>query len=372
MTQEDFPNPSRIPSRDHRPALIVVPYRGSAFLAAYGPVVRDWGFIAALLRDPVSHVFDTFIVERPRLPWGKSVPEALSAHGISASLIDSGRIFVPAALMVGRRCTERPTQRAIDRVAADYASGLLLDFDPFARLRAPEGWAHWIDEIDDFSVHHRLPLRDRRSALLKQAVPSDLRTISDASGARTHGATHLPNFPFGKFDSLEGDCDADAMEFGFLGFVADKTDIAFVSMLAEIGPVGIWGRAVDKSAEIKLRGIPGVHLFGEYRGEQVRGIMRKFRHGIIPFSVDRIHGNSPIKAFLYSAYAKRIISTHSFGLSLPNMLVCSAGDASVVRAFLDAPVDWAAVNRMLYRGREGLLAHARAFADALSVSRRPR
>ncbi|MFD2741660.1 hypothetical protein ACFSUD_19035 [Sulfitobacter aestuarii] len=296
------------------------------------------------------------VVDRPSFPpWRTGTIADTSLRRITDIVPETQitrklRVSLPAALLSSRKASGPIVEQVLNDIAQCYDSLLVIDFDPFAEITAPANATHWFDEIDDFSKHRRMPGRDRRAFAAKRARGHAIHT---ASSLESTVGDSIPNWVFTPIaPTAEDGCTP--YEFGYIGYVDNKIDIDLVARLAAVGPMGIWGNILDAEVERKLSEIPGISLMGEFCAPDLQGIMAQFRIGVIPFLLDRIHGNSPIKYYQYSAAHKPCLSTSAFGLKRDNLLVIDAaglGDALARVPMLDAAA-WSEVTRQNNQGKD--------------------
>lgn len=341
-------------------AVVFVPYRPIWYYEMLGPCVRDWAAMEAafVLCDQAG--IPTWIIDRPMFPPWRSAPSGrrplrqISDRVPEDRIVRQSRVSLPAAFLYSRRASAPIIERTLQNIRARYDRILILDFDPFGEISAPFGAVHWFDEIDDFSKHHRIPRRDRQAFLKKRQHSHNIHT---ASNLKSKEGTPVPNWVFTPITPAPR-TDTWLYEFGYLGYVDNKIDVDLVKRIAARGKIGIWGKILDRNVRRQLSEIPGVDLMGEYDGGQLQHIMSLFRFGIIPFLVDRIHGNSPIKYYQYSAAHKPCLSTSDFGLVRENLVVFGASRSdAVLDAAIDSltacqTVDWAAIEQQNNEGRQ--------------------
>ena len=341
-------------------AVVFVPYRPIWYYEQLGPCVRDWAMMEPAFGLCDQAGIPAWIIDRPvfppwRGPRGTGTPlRRIAEHVPADRILSRSRVSLPAALLRSRQASAPIIERDLQDIAARHDQLLIVDFDPFGNITAPSGAVHWFDEIDDFSKHRRMPRRDRQAFLQKRLHAHDIHT---ASSLESTEGTPLPNWVFTPItpDTGEGPLP---YEFGYIGYVDNKMDLDLVARIAARGRMGIWGKILDREVHRKLAEIPGVDLMGEYDGAQLQNIMGQFRMGTIPFLVDRIHGNSPIKYYQYSAAHKPCLCTNGFGLVRDNLVVLddprsdTALDAAISRLPARDTVDWARVGQQNNEGRE--------------------
>ena len=342
-------------------AVVFVPYRPIWYYERLGPCVRDWAMIEAASALCNLAGVPAWIIDRPMfMPWRRTHLRDTTSYRSIADLLPTGQIVaqcqVPlvAALLHGRRASAPYIEQSLRKLKREYDSLLVLDFDPFGEFAAPSGAQHWFDEIDDFSKHRRIPKRDRLAFLKKRLSPHAIHT---ASSLESIEGVAVPNWMFTPV-TPDNSSDRFPYEFGYIGYVDNKLDIDLVARLAERGPVGIWGKILDRDIHRRLAATTGVDLMGEYDTTQLQEIIGQFRVGTIPFLVDRIHGNSPIKYYQYSAAHKSCLSTSTFGLERENLVVLDdpRSDTELDRAISTLParedVDWDRVERENNEGKK--------------------
>lgn len=304
-------------------AVIFVPYRSIAQYERRGPCVRDWAIMEIAFGICHDLGLPMYVIDRPNFkPWENifSPVQPLNRikQHVSEKQIFHSTIVPPCATLInGRRASAPILERAIKKIAKCHKNLLVMDFDPFSIINLPGNTTHWFDEIDDFALHPKMPARDRLAFTAKRFHGHAIHT---ASSLESKYGEPMPNWSFTPvgLDSNEGE---HPYRFGYIGFIDSKIDLNFVQRLAERGRVGFWGKVLDRRTKKSLSAIPNVFLFGEFNPSETGKIISKFEVGIIPFIPDRIHGNSPIKYYHYSAARKICVSTCSFGLSRENLIV---------------------------------------------------
>ena len=204
----------------------------------------------------------------------------------------------------------------------DY--NVVLDFLPIGFL---PGWVrnvdfYWYDAIDNFTKHNRYT--DREKNLVEEKykfVSANADLITGVSeGIRNQfprGYVVIPNALLEDYSCVE---HRPAFDFGFIGFITDKFDVGAVKKLAESGyKVAVYGEFYDGVVESALLRVEGVYLFGKFRGADVPGILSSFKVGLIPYLVDRMHDESPLKLYQYLSSGLPVMSSFDFGVESENV-----------------------------------------------------
>lgn len=357
--------------------MVFVPYRPIWYYEELGPCVRDWAMIEPGVALCQQAGLPVWIIDRPQFPpWRRRLPPAQALRRIE-DLLPRDRIITPkpvsltAALHSSRRASGPLVTQALTGIATQVDRLLLVDFDPFGQVTPPSRALHWFDEIDDFSKHQRMPRRDRRAFLDKRCGPYDRHTASSLESTADRA---LPNWVFTPITPTTEPVTGETpppYAFGYIGYVDTKMDLDLVARLAARGGLGIWGKVLDRGIGRQLAEIPGVALKGAYDATQLQAIMGQFRTGVIPFRPERIHGNSPIKYYQYSAAQKCCLSTSAFGLTRDNLVVLEAAppaqaERALDQALTDLPpaetVNWARID---HQNNEGRALFETRFAAAL-------
>lgn len=352
-----------------QPAVVFVPYRPVWYYERLGPCVRDWAMMETAFKICATRRLPAYVVDRPSFPpWRSHASDAPPLRHLGDVLpadriIATGRVPLMSALLHSRKASRPIVERTLHGIASHHNQLLMLDFDPFADIIAPGNATHWFDEIDDFSKHRRMPARDRRAFLAKRRSPHAIHTASSLES--TEGAA-LPNWVFTPI--VPGSSDvAPPYKFGYVGYVDNKMDLDLVAQIAAAGRLGIWGKILDREVHRKLSEIANVDLLGEYDASQLQDIMNQFQVGTIPFLLDRIHGNSPIKYYQYSAAHKPCLSTSAFGLVRQNLVVVDAGlPQALDRLPTPEAVDWGEIERQNNEGKDLFETRFAAALDALA------
>jgi hypothetical protein len=302
----------------------IIPYRKLQFAAQFGFSVRDLMMLQALARMPGVLSIDW--LERPdtiheRILGGFRGPptmEGVTYHSkLDLSLLGPLR---------ERRSWARKSiglhKAALCSAPTDDAINVILDFNPFfiPPAEALEGHFYWYDLIDNFVKHNRYSEADRNHVAAKYAwvnEHADLITGVSVDSVRSFdkGVVLANRIQRPDAAAASGVAEASHPEFdlGFVGFITDKFDHEFVTGLADRGlKVLVCGKAYDKTVTDILEAHPNVTYRGPYNAQQVNQLVQCFRIGLIPYRIDRLHDESPIKFFHYVTNGRAVMMSRHF------------------------------------------------------------
>lgn len=305
-------------------SFLIIPYRKISFAERFGYTVRDLMIMKAL--DSAPQVADITWCERP-----DTIPEALqrmvcvrqstaTTKTTTVRMVDYS-IMGPlrhrrswSSQSIARREEE---MRVWMRREAAYEK-ILLDFHPF--YIPPKDIVskcyYWYDLIDNFEKHNRFNKNERELVHKKyEYVRQNADHVTGVSGKSIDmfdKASVLPNRLL-RVDCIKPEERGEEYDFGFLGFITDKIDIECISNLASRGyKILLCGHGYQKEVLNKLRAIKNVDLHGGYAIEDVPLLLSKFKVGLIPYNVNRLHDESPIKFFQYVSGGKPVFSSAKF------------------------------------------------------------
>ena len=316
--------------------LHVFGYRDITFWNCYGPIVRDLMMVKALCEQ--SEVHDIIFYNRP-----VSLLEIMlfkKRINYSVRSISNKLKFVSAVSFdffgpIGkRRWLDRIYEKHYDDVElnCDYIN-IVLDFLPIGRL--PK-WAfgvdvYWYDMIDNFTKHNRFSAAEKDLVRKKYELISSIDNcfISAVSAAAIKELTCsnklvLPNglssYVYVKKTSYEYD-------FGFMGFITDKFDIALIAYLSESGyKIAVYGEFYDRKIKVALEKLDGVYIHGSFDGSDAAWILETFKVGLLPYLSHKLHDESPLKLYQYICAGKNVLSSSDFGLELQHLFVYHKND----------------------------------------------
>lgn len=196
---------------------------------------------------------------------------------------------------------------------------IMLDFHPFyiPPVELIKKGFYWYDVIDNFAKHNRFTLEERKIVEEKYRF---VREHADIVTGVTQKAVEqfdrsfvMPNRLLKEdWNQLETEGEPK-YDFGFLGFITDKIDIELIAGLAAVGhSIFLCGHCYQKEIERKLRNIPNVTMYGGFSSVDVPRLLNQFRVGLIPYKVEKLHDESPIKFFQYVSGGKPVVTSTQF------------------------------------------------------------
>lgn len=200
---------------------------------------------------------------------------------------------------------------------------VLLDFHPMyiPPVALLEGTFYWYDLIDNFTKHNLYNERER--ALVRQKyefVSRHANLVTGVTAAAIQGmpnARILPNRllrPTARRSLIHG--GPAEYDLGFLGFITDKFDIAFVERCSSLGlRILICGKAYKPEVARTLAKIKGVEVRGEFKSDDSGALISKFSVGIIPYLSDKSHDEAPIKLLQYLSAGRSVLVSQNFALT---------------------------------------------------------
>lgn len=306
--------------------LYIFGYRDQHFLEKYGPAVRDLMISQALAED--SGISEIVYFNRPlsvgemlvRRKW-RSSAEIPGVHFLQSFSFD-----LVAPLLLRRKWVQDAYSRYYENVKLDKAyKNVVLDFLPIGTLPSWTRQAdfYWYDLIDNFTKHHRFSEKEKKCVEQKYEhvrQNADLVTgVSEAALDSFRDGLVLPNALLQQYTPMLPDKPYD---FGFMGFVTDKFDIAAVEKLAEEGyTIAIHGESYDRNVTAKLSSIDNVTVYGGFHFNDAEAVMSNFKVGLVPYLKDKLHDESPLKMYQYLSARKNVLSSTSFGMSSPHLFV---------------------------------------------------
>ncbi|ENO77389.1 glycosyl transferase family protein [Thauera sp. 27] len=299
---------------------LVFPYRSYFFKKNYGVSVRDLQIIEVLKRR--NDTGKLLIVDRPLTVYeaslGRITHEDNYIKHISLDLIGP---------LKGRRWTEECYTELKPKLLSSISSWdnvVILDFTPIANIhtiKIPHNF-YWYDLIDNFAIHNRF------TEIEKELVRKKYKKTSSHADIIT-GVTDqaLSSFPQGKKHTITnglydvGNCLTNSepeFKYGFLGFLTDKFDLAFIEQLAASDPnfsLVIYGDSYDKLLVRTLLRTPGVTLKGRFKKDDIPNLMSTFEVGLIPYLRSKSHDGSPLKLYEYLHYGKPVLTSIDYEIT---------------------------------------------------------
>jgi hypothetical protein len=104
-------------------------------------------------------------------------------------------------------------------------------------------------------------------------------------------------------------------DFGFMGFITNKFDTNSVIKLAESGfTVVIFGEFYDIEIRKELSNVKNIDIKYSFKNDEISRVLGSFKVGLIPYKIEMLHDESPIKAYQYLSSGKHVLSTTSFNI----------------------------------------------------------
>lgn len=297
--------------------LAIVGYRKLSFARKFGFTVRDLMFLKALEASDNCSRIDWF--ERPDLPH-----EALA--GLTHQRYGTGGKVTPhvgvdlnmAAAAIRGRAWSATSLRAHDNALKTLLpGGIILDFHPFyiPPLETVIGQVYWYDLIDNFEKHNRFSVEERKAVARKyEFVRKHAKVVTGVTSA---AITSFPNSFCIPNKLLQQEAmytdNTPEFDFGFLGFITDKFDVEFVRRLCDAGhSVLVAGHAYDPRTLEQLKAIPNLTYWGPFTSLDAPKIIAKFYVGLVPYIIEKMHDESPIKFFQYISNGRSAVLPKKF------------------------------------------------------------
>ncbi|MFA5993835.1 MAG: glycosyl transferase [Parcubacteria group bacterium] len=319
-------------------ALIVIPYRDSYFIKSYGFAVRDTQIIYELqkrnifsdliiINRPVS-IYERFLTKKKKSLW----PNAIT---IDTTSIDFFGPLKKRAWTVN--CYQDIFQTVLQDLlnAREYEEIVILDFTPMSILPIVESAitkiVYWYDLIDNFTKHNRYDIVEKKLVQEKyNYVNEHYNAVTGVSSKALEAVGHknsylLTNgvFDFGS-NSASGSPEYD---FGFVGFVTDKFDTAFVKKLADWGfSVIVHGKIMDKTIQRELEAF-GIVCSGVFSYIDIQKVISTFKVGLLPYLYEKSHDESPLKLYEYLKNNKPCLTSINYEIS--NSFVLNYNDTDI-------------------------------------------
>lgn len=343
--------------------ILVLPYRDFHFKRRYGNAVRDIQMILGL--GECEHVNRVTVVNRPisvyevllgmkkpgrREPTGGDENRVEWIDSLSWDLLGPfrGRAWFA-------RCFEDVVEGIARKARDESCINVILDFHPIAKIDIEKiGYDfYWYDAIDNFTRHNRFSSQQRglvKEKYSQARMNSDLITgVSEAAVAAIGDGQVVSNAVAISRRSVFPVVDISPQyDFGFIGFITDKFDVEAVRRICNFGfTCAVYGEVYDKSIGRELDAIPGVSLFGRFRDEDISGLVATFKVGLVPYIVEKMHDESPIKIFKYLHFGRPVVASSDFGMNNEFINVYDSLDG-VLKSKLEGILE--AAEREDYRG----------------------
>lgn len=315
--------------------IVVLPYRDRYFAERYGVAVRDLHIIQALGASPdvVSvNVFNRPVSLHERILGVKSqhIGRSPSAEFPGVEWIDVTSPD-PIGPLFKRRWVAGCYSGWVERISRLKKKGhlnVLLDFTPLSRIpyHLLDFDVIWYDLIDNFAKHNRFSNQERSIVADKYrtiGTSADLITavsqgaLDAVDGASSACFNVLPNgLPLLRQETGLNQAINPEYDFGFMGFVTDKFDVALVARLSRLGySTAIHGEVYDASVGNQLASLSGVTLFGGFNAADAYTKAASFRVGLIPYLADKRHDESPLKLYQYLAWGRPVMTSAEFEIT---------------------------------------------------------
>jgi hypothetical protein len=301
---------------------IIIGYRDAYFWNEYGTSVRD-----LQIAEIISRQHEVVFVNRP-----VSIYERLLRKNKKSSIYKkySDRIkFIDCTSydLIGplsgrywtKKCYTRIVNNILDRCDDDTT---VIDFTPLAMLgyKKKANIIYWYDLIDNFAIHNRFTVKEKKAVQEKyKYVDNHADIITAVSDKALSSFTNINKYvmPNGVYIEKETynhfEINDDVYHFGFVGFVTDKLDVAFLNELSQKYKIIIWGRFFDESIRNKLSG--NIKIAGAFKYSDLSEIMKTFQIGLLPYLTEKSHDESPLKMYEYFKYGRPCLSSMHFEIS---------------------------------------------------------
>lgn len=311
--------------------IVILPYRGMDFFYKYGLAVRDIQMMAAIIESETIH--KVTIIERPLTIYEKIIniifPRSKSKGFFSNHKVDILRkiSFDLIGPLLGRSWTENCYNGVykIDLILEKkYLEGyinVVLDFTPIAKIDVGNKWLYWYDLIDNFSKHNRFSDKQKRLVLNKyDQVKLNARLVTGVSAGAIQGFNNsfIVHNAVGVTREFDKNLSFEnkKFDFGFIGFVTDKFDTAFVKYLSSLGySIVVYGDLYDKNIGKSLENIKNVTLKGSFHSSEIPELLKTFKIGMIPYIKSKMHDESPLKLYQYLQAGMPVLTSAEYDLS---------------------------------------------------------
>lgn len=311
--------------------LHVFGYRDICFWSEYGPIVRDLMLVNALCGEKIVH--DIHFYNRPT-----SILETLLLKKkINYSVTDlpnklkfiskfSFDFFGPIKKRLWLDNIYDISYKDVE-LNKDYIN-VVLDFLPIGKLPkwAYEADFYWYDLIDNFQKHNRYSFKEKALVKEKYEFISNLNncfvTAVSQSAISDFKNTKKLVLPNGLNSFIHVEMDSYKYDFGFMGFITDKLDMSLVTYLSNSGyKVAIFGEFYDQDVKVKLEKLDGVYIHGAFKFSDVPNILKTFKVGLLPYLLDKLHDESPLKLYQYICSGKNVLASTDFGCDMEHVYV---------------------------------------------------
>lgn len=307
--------------------LIVIPYRDSFFLNDFGYAVRDLQIVLCISK---KKIFDEIIfINRPTSIYERILGKRKKCESIPGTINITSNSFDLISPLFGRNWMKYCYNRfLLKELKKDFDGEIwVLDFSPFAIIPIidKENIFYWHDMIDNFTKHNRF------SKYSKQLVRQKYDYVADKYDFLTgvsNGAIDSININ-NKFLLNNGvfidprstieysEINVKKYDFGFCGFITDKTDIYFLKELIQKGySIVFHGKCFDERLKKQLMDI-GIVVTGQFRYYEMASKMSTFKIGLIPYIKEKSHDESPLKIYEYLKYNKPCLASISYEVNSP-------------------------------------------------------
>lgn len=308
--------------------LFIFGYRDQYFWSNYGPIVRDL-MICKTLAD-FNSVDQITFYNRPvsiyeRLLKIKTIKTRNSLKGISNKInfLDCTSLDILGPLSKRLWCQDIYRKMYATGPEMDSAyKNIIIDFLPIGDL--PE-WTQkadliWYDLIDNFEKHNRYTLKEKKAVSAKYAkikeLPSNKSFVTGVSNeaiCQFKNSIVLENGILNDDEIIDSSQSGPIYDFGFMGFITDKFDIEKINTLSELGfSIAIYGEFYDANVKSKVEKIKNVVVYGRFNHKDTKRILKTFRIGLIPYIMELLHDESPLKMFQYFSEYKLVLSCFNF------------------------------------------------------------
>lgn len=307
-------------------SLAIISYRKLSFAKAFGFTVRDLMFLKAFDQSKAVAGIDWF--ERPDV-GPEIIKPAVGALGLSEKLVRHRQIdpaiLGPVTQGRGWAATAfKRHERALRSTIGRPSSGdrVLLDFNPFYMppVEVVSSGFYWYDLIDNFALHNRFNARQISQVRAKyEFVEKHANCVTGVTAGSVKAFSKgmvVPNrllrSDWPRTMPAE-DVKEPKFDFGFLGFITDKIDLELLERLGRLGYRTLMcGLAYDTAILEKLRAIPNLEYRGKFAAQEAPGLTRQFKIGLVPYRLEKMHNESPIKFFQYIAMGRPSLMSLAF------------------------------------------------------------
>lgn len=309
---------------------IIFPYRDSYFRLRYGSAVRDLQIVDALASN--GRVGNIFLVNRPVSLYERVLGKRFAGPYTGfpkVNIIDttSFDLFGPLTKRKWLSSCYRNIRTIPKKRGARVT--VVLDFLPIGEIDYEAFGADyiWYDLIDNFRIHNRYDEVER--GLVDQKYKYVTKYANLVTGVSKKAVQDFPNSMIvsnGAGLSIKSDQfmerQTPAYDFGFIGFITDKFDIAVIESISKLGyTILVAGEFYDKKVMNTLMKIKNVRLYGGFDQENIPVIVSQFRVGLIPYIKSKLHDESPLKLYQYLKYGRPVMTSVQYEIMSEN-IVC--------------------------------------------------